>query len=509
MATLSETAQGALRELADALRSKRCLLVLQDHESRLSAWFNNNQAGSLEPSIELHDLPASALKLIAGWDGELGLRRIEPAQIEQPQGICLALPLIDQFRHLGSIYVFVEQRISKQLLSRAFNYCQELAPQVSRYIPSRTRHLRLSQDASDYSQAILIALHNITVALATQHHERDAIKLVIQRARKALFLDRLAVFLIDGEVVQGTWGTTPKGELSDESDYQCRWPNHPLVNEAIKRKDHVVVRDNAVLTHAGQPLGIGWNAMVALWHKNHAIGWLAVDNLIEQKPLLAIQKEAVKLLGTALSQNLIRIRQERQLIEINRDLEEKISQRTSELRAANEKLAVLSRVDGLTALSNRRYLDEKLAQEWARLARQQRPLSIIMIDVDHFKPYNDHYGHIAGDQCLQKISNVLRIHSKRAGDCSARYGGEEFALLLPETNLACARYIAESVRIQVAALAIEHITEAGIVTISVGVACATPTQTGLVSNLVNAADKALYRAKGKGRNQVCADQEMA
>ncbi|WP_158584000.1 GGDEF domain-containing protein [Salinibius halmophilus] len=504
MATLCQTAESALLELSAALRAKRCLLILQDHESRLSAWVNNDQAGHFDPSVEIHDLPTQAKKLIAGWDNEVCLRRIEPEQIEQPQGVCLALPLIDQYRHLGSIYVFVEKPISKQLLQRAFAYCRELAPQISHYIPSRTRHVRLSQDASDYSQAILIALHNITVGLATQHFEEDAIKMAVQRGRKALYLDRLAVFLIDGENVRGTWGTTPEGELSDESDYRCRWPKHPLVNEAIKRKDHVVVRDNAVLTHDGEALGIGWNAMVALWHKNHAIGWLAVDNLIEQKPLLAIQKEAVKLLGTALSQNIIRIRQERQLVNINRDLEEKINQRTAQLQAANKKLAQLSRVDGLTQLYNRRYLDEKLAQEWARLARQHRELSVIMVDVDYFKQYNDHFGHIAGDQCLQQVAKVLRIHSKRAADCSARYGGEEFALVLPETNIACARFIAESIRIQVAALAIDHVTEQGMVTVSVGVACTTPDQLGLVSNLVKAADQALYQAKANGRNQVCA-----
>lgn len=506
MASLTETALSALTELSHALHASRCMLVLQDHESRLSAWLDYDQPGSFEQSVPISHLPTSVAPLIGGWFDELQERRIEPVQLERAHGICLSLPLIDQFRHLGSLYIFLPNAISRSKMYKAFSYCQELAPQISHYIPSRTQHVRLSQDASDYSQAILIALHNLTVSLANQHNEQEAIKLAVQRSRKALYLDRIAVFLINGEKVQGTWGTSPDGDLVDESGYQCRWPNHPLVNEAIRRKDHVVVRDNAVLTHEGEALGVGWNAMVALWHKNQAIGWLAVDNLIEQQPLLAIQKEAVKLLGTALSQNIIRIRQERQLVNINRDLEEKVTLRTAELQEANKKLAQLSRVDALTQLSNRRYLDDKLAQEWARLARQSRPMSIIMIDVDCFKLYNDEYGHIAGDQCLQQVAKVLALHSKRASDCAARYGGEEFSILLPETSLASARYIAESIRIQVQALALPHVTEQGCVTISLGVACQIPTQTSLVSHLVELADQALYKAKHHGRNQVCSHQ---
>ena len=159
--------------------------------------------------------------------------------------------------------------------------------------------------------------------------------------------------------------------------------------------------------------------------------------------------------------------------------------------------------DPLTGLYNRRYLDNTLERELAHCQREGKALSLIMIDVDHFKKYNDCYGHQAGDNCLRNVADALQACAKRASDLVARYGGEEFTLVLADTNCADAQRVAESVRLSIEALAMPHQqSDSGRVTVSVGVAVMTEHSYREVENLLRAADLALYRAKQSGRNQV-------
>ncbi len=186
--------------------------------------------------------------------------------------------------------------------------------------------------------------------------------------------------------------------------------------------------------------------------------------------------------------------------------EKKLLEITARLSAANKELRRLSSLDGLTGLANRRLFDNTLEKEWRRGLRQQTRLAIVMMDIDHFKLYNDHYGHLAGDECLKQVAGALLTCLRRPGDLLARYGGEEFVALLPDTDKAGAMLLAKYARVAVEGLAIPHAGSpvAKVVTISLGVASSIP-QSGLIaSDLVLAADKALYRAKGKGRNQVVA-----
>lgn len=185
-------------------------------------------------------------------------------------------------------------------------------------------------------------------------------------------------------------------------------------------------------------------------------------------------------------------------------LEELVEARTAELQFANEQLQELSRVDGLTGIANRRRLDEELDREWKRMLREKRPLSVVLCDIDHFKLYNDSYGHQGGDDCLVRVAHAIRDSVNRPGDLTARYGGEEFCLVLPETTGTGALQIAELVRKNVVALRLEHksspINE--IVTMSLGVATLIPDMGSEPSVLLEAADRALYQAKGNGRNRV-------
>lgn len=175
-------------------------------------------------------------------------------------------------------------------------------------------------------------------------------------------------------------------------------------------------------------------------------------------------------------------------------------------RAAAEKAAeMLARTDGLTKLSNRRWFDRGLARKWSRAARDAKPMSLLMIDVDHFKSFNDTYGHQGGDRVLRAIGGVISESIRRPDDLAARYGGEEFAVVLPNTDSCGAGHVAAAIRDGVRALQISHGgSEHNIVTVSIGLATAMPgSEAAKPLLLVREADAALYRAKDSGRNTIC------
>ena len=175
-----------------------------------------------------------------------------------------------------------------------------------------------------------------------------------------------------------------------------------------------------------------------------------------------------------------------------------------ELAAANAKLALLSTTDGVTGISNRRRFDERLAAEWMRCGRHHLPLAVVLIDIDHFKLYNDHYGHLAGDECLRRVAQLLQGNIRRADEIAARYGGEEFVLLLPDATVADAVTAAQRCMdsLREAALAHPRSPTAPTVTLSAGVASMVPRPGAQPDSLVQAADAALYRAKHGGRNRL-------
>ncbi len=181
---------------------------------------------------------------------------------------------------------------------------------------------------------------------------------------------------------------------------------------------------------------------------------------------------------------------------------------SAELTAANRALERMSRLDGLTELANRRRLDGYLAGEVARARRSKKELAFALCDLDFFKPFNDHYGHQAGDECLRRVAHVLRSVCRRPADLAARYGGEEFGLVLPETGLAGAKQVAERVREEVSRLSIRHEYSdvAPHLTMSVGVAALVPGKDARLDRLVAIADQALYQAKKLGRDRVIAMQ---
>jgi diguanylate cyclase (GGDEF)-like protein len=177
----------------------------------------------------------------------------------------------------------------------------------------------------------------------------------------------------------------------------------------------------------------------------------------------------------------------------------------ADLQQANRELNRLIIIDGLTQIANRRRFDECLKQEWLRMGREKNHLSIIMCDVDSFKLFNDHYGHLMGDDCLRSVARTIDSCTRRPADLAARYGGEEFTVLLPNTTAEGAAAVAETIRQKVRELMIDHAVSPvdKYVTLSLGVASVVPTGESDPQTLLEASDNALYEAKRTGRNRVC------
>ncbi len=188
-----------------------------------------------------------------------------------------------------------------------------------------------------------------------------------------------------------------------------------------------------------------------------------------------------------------------------RELDAKIAQLEEvqlELERSNHKLQRLSAIDGLTGLANRRCFDETLLKEWKRAQRNEKPLSLIIIDIDFFKPYNDFYGHVAGDAALKKVAIAIEAPLQRPIDLACRYGGEEFTVILPNTDSEGAELVVKRIQKSIADMSIEHeaSTISDILTASMGVVTVVPGKDELPSNILEVADIALYRVKESGRS---------
>lgn len=245
-------------------------------------------------------------------------------------------------------------------------------------------------------------------------------------------------------------------------------------------------------THLLSPLKVKANLVVPILQQEQLWGLLTAQHCRDPH---GWQESEIKFLQQLAAQVGIAIQQ---------------SQLYDQLKKANRELHRLATIDGLTKVANRRCFDAYLQAEWRRMTRSNQSLAVILCDIDHFKPYNDTYGHQSGDICLQQVAATLQDTAKRPADLVARYGGEEFVVILPNTNLEGATYIAQTLRDRVAALKIPHYASPvrDFVTLSFGVAAMIPTADTSPRELVEQADCALYRAKEEGRDRVAVNRNQ-
>ena len=188
------------------------------------------------------------------------------------------------------------------------------------------------------------------------------------------------------------------------------------------------------------------------------------------------------------------------------DLLRRLTAANSSLELAYRDMAMRAEQDGLTGIANRRCFDQQLQEECARALQSSQPLSLLLVDIDHFKAYNDHYGHVAGDECLRRVASTLSMHSAAVTTQVARYGGEEFAVILPGLDVLAAQAHAESLLLAVATLDLTHLgSPHARISISIGVATLRAHAADTPSTLIARADVMLYAAKRGGRDRVCAD----
>ena len=280
-----------------------------------------------------------------------------------------------------------------------------------------------------------------------------------------------------------------------------------LISQVLHSGEAVVLRDAA---HEGQfvqdPYMLRFRPASVLCvplRRERFEGALYMENNLANGVFTEERVEVIRLLAAQASVAIENARLYEQVQDYSRTLEEKVAERTARLEQLNQELQGLADRDGLTGVANRRRGDRYLAEVWTRLRREKQPLSVIMLDVDHFKAFNDNYGHQAGDDCLVTVADTVRAQLLRPADLVARYGGEEFMLILPDTDHDGVAQVGEKIRRAVEALAIAHThSSAGVVTVSAGTATMVPDAVVGVENLLREADIALYRAKRMGRNQV-------
>lgn len=205
----------------------------------------------------------------------------------------------------------------------------------------------------------------------------------------------------------------------------------------------------------------------------------------------------------------VRVDKLQQEIAMRRAAEERLHESLMELERAKKQLEQLATIDSLTGIPNRRSIDDTMQREWLKAMRNSEPLALMMIDIDHFKNYNDYYGHQAGDVCLKQVAHAIRASLRRSTDYVGRYGGEEFVVLLTNSDWEKAKKMAEKIFETVRHLNLPHLASptAEIVTISAGINVAIPIPKLSIETLIHQADEALYQAKHNGRNQFVLHQK--
>lgn len=351
-------------------------------------------------------------------------------------------------------------------------------------------------------------LHTSMVELSRCMTVSEVCKSAVTFAINRLGIDRFAVFLTDTECthMQGTWGTDIQGNVVDESYYRSETVNRSIVNAARVNPNQVVFEESVPIYHDFHIVGFGWTAMTMLVsNSGEPIAFIAADNLIKRSPLTHQLREVIRMFASNLTEVLLRTRAQEAVHELNNNLEKEVKVRTRELQKANEQLETMSKMDPLTRLGNRRMLEALLEDICFDAKDETNYYGLILVDIDHFGLYNNHYGHMQGDIALMRLGSVLARHTQGNDEVFCRIGGEEFALLVSSKKPEKISTLSESIRksIEDESIAHDQSSVKPYLTVSVGYSMMELKQSEFsFDKLYNHADKALYQAKDKGRNQV-------
>ncbi len=309
---------------------------------------------------------------------------------------------------------------------------------------------------------------------------------------------------------EATSETTPQQiEVLQGIPLDCCEPlPQSIINYVIHSQDSIVLGDALEdAQFGGDPVvlqrGLHSILCIPLLHQGKLIGLIYLENNLITDAFTEKRIKVIRLLCSQAAISLDNSRLYAEAAQYAQTLEQKVIERTAALEQANQKLHRLATLDSLTHLANRRSFDEYLEQQWQQQGQAQQPLTVILCDVDYFKRYNDHYGHQAGDHCLQEIARAMERVVKRPNDLVARYGGEEFVIVLPSTPQDVAIAIAKALGQELKRLALPHEKSevATHVSLSQGICCLIPSDRIPPEKIVAQADEALYRAKAEGRNR--------
>jgi diguanylate cyclase (GGDEF)-like protein/PAS domain S-box-containing protein len=409
-------------------------------------------------------------------------------------------------RHVKEIYPdTVRMALSANLQFDQLLHCINTG-EIYRYITKPTKPEELKQALRDAMNYYLVRKDRIALVLELQE-KNEKLRQVLEQEKKVEW--QLRKNQIELEAQNEKLRVTQDKLETTKSRYFDLYDLAPIGYCTICEKGLIL---EANLT-AATLLGMARNALI-----KQPISRFIVDadqdiyschckQLIENGELPICELRMAKMDGTVFWAHLVATIAQDADVPVSRLVMSDINDRKlaeKALQEANRKLESLSNIDGLTGIFNRRYFNEKLAIEYKRLSRSNGELSLIMMDIDHFKDYNDYYGHVSGDDCLKHVAQMIQTGIFRSADLCARYGGEEFVCVLPETDKRGAGVVAEKIRHRVESLCIEHKTSqtSNYVTISLGVATIRYSSNETAIDCINKADKALYQSKKSGRNRV-------
>ncbi|MGD1701865.1 diguanylate cyclase domain-containing protein [Dapis sp. BLCC M229] len=458
------------RIVAENAGANKCVLLLYNSGSWeiVSQWVDGNYTLSSIPISDTNILPGSVINTVKRTQQTLLINNIEQDKIfardsylieNQPKSLCCT-PILNQAKLIGLLYL--ENNLT-----------------VEAFTDKRVEILNL------LSSQAAISIQNAKLYAQVRENENQL--------RQFLNAMPVAVGIVDASghpyytnhIARELLGNVTSSEISEVYQiYQAGTEEkYPEANLPIVRALHgETVRDDHIEIHQG-------DRRIAI----EACGTPVYD-----------KQGKIKYAITTFQDITERKQAEKILSDYNQTLQEQVAQRTAQLEQANQELLRIANLDGLTQIPNRRSFDQYLAVEWRRHLREQQFLSLIMIDIDYFKGYNDHYGHQGGDDCLIRVAQAISQVPQRSTDLVTRYGGEEFAVILPNTNIEGGFTIAEFIRQAIASLFIPHAQSevSQFVTLSLGVASIIPTLEDTAEDLIGLSDEALYEAKRQGRDRV-------